>query len=564
MEWFKTNKGKKNSRTTVKRVSFLSTPPPKKVKGRKEVNWMNEGLYTSVAKTKKFPVNTKSFPLKKSSVSYFGKPTSNKNKKFIGQKSRPIEKAVFMKPVKLYHKPSYNSVNKKSTLVSSEVLLYGRTNLKRFGDRDMDGSPNNSDCSPGRVDMDGPVSWLKDKLSQIKTKESAADDKDIQMAIQRNLEKKEIKRKALDAKQTLKEAGIELSVEDVEKDIRQGREAEYQKEKEAGRVALLASNYRGSAGKLESAKERVRLKEYDLAQKELEDKPITAEDIRTLTKAKEEQTKQREKIYIGRGEKVLRAIMPTGTLPKTSQYSSPSKVKTGTGKAGRPKGSFKENQYIPGVGLVDVYTWRKYQRKQRAIARMSGPNYNQQYAQAPTPQYTSTSQYDPTKVYDQGNYDEGAYQAPEIYDRNNLPPDQAIDVQNTAQRYQRAMWNQRLQQIKTAQSKQLNSYQQAQLNEQMNDNTLNAPNFMKGELTNVGGQNSMTYTSPENNILNAPNVNLGQMRNVGSSSEKPAVTLSERPITNPHGEQYTEIDPVSGKVMLKKRISEKWMTGEAY
>lgn len=752
--------------TTTKDISFFNTTTTKKKNKHKDkdkdkiiFNWLDKGLYTpskknfsiktnnnifpfmnnkinNSIKTKRFPASgINSFPLiigkknsitglkqvsfltpsKKSSINYFGTSKAIKNKGlFLGQTSKTIQKATFMKPVKMNNKPSYNSISKKSTLLSSEASLYGRTNLKRYGDSDMDGSPNMFDCSPKNVRKDGFFSNLLNKATGGKMgqsdedytaeKQTKADDTYMEELKASNPDQSLAEERASkpykitpavvsETGETISEAFIPVSDEEVDKTIGdvqdrllefRKKEKKEQKDKES-EERNRAKDLRDEAlinKKEQLAKEQgYRLVEYvvtlpdgttqkrtryDIDENtKLGSKLLTQKEANALAEVKKglnvrkmqdtetmlaNQRKLLKTKYIPRiisgetynaatkkyeasgilpalsslgstiggavgvSEKFTNLINPmsTGLIPATStgEWTAAAKTsgykirkrpaailaamlppgaltkdvetiatkavryptgsegkKKGTsreydytpkGKGGRPKGTFKN--YIPGVGLVGIYDYRKYARKQNAITRMSGPQYGQQYAPQQNP-YATAQQYAPTKgINDQGNYDSSQYQAPRIYDQANVAPDQAQNLQNDAQRYQRAQWNMRYQQMMAK----MNPYQQAQMSEQMNDNPLKAPNFMKGELTNVGGQNSMTYTNPENNILNAPNVNMGQMRNVGSINEKPAVTLSERPVTNPHGDQFTEIDPVSGKVMLKRRISEKWMTGEAY
>ena len=37
----------------------------------------------------------------------------------------------------------------------------------------------------------------------------------------------------------------------------------------------------------------------------------------------------------------------------------------------------------------------------------------------------------------------------------------------------------------------------------------------------------------------------------------------QRPIANPLGEYYTEIDPATGRVTLHRRVQEKWLSGKS-
>jgi hypothetical protein len=56
----------------------------------------------------------------------------------------------------------------------------------------------------------------------------------------------------------------------------------------------------------------------------------------------------------------------------------------------------------------------------------------------------------------------------------------------------------------------------------------------------------------------------GEMRNVTKTNpEEGEIKLGERPQTNPYGDEWLDIEVGSGKPVLRKRIKEKWMTGEA-
>jgi hypothetical protein len=99
---------------------------------------------------------------------------------------------------------------------------------------------------------------------------------------------------------------------------------------------------------------------------------------------------------------------------------------------------------------------------------------------------------------------------------------------------------------------------QARMVAQKNDNIMNAPRFMMGELKNTGG--SILTTKPGDDILHAPDVMKGQLRNINAT---PSVAMGAKPQTMPHNEQYIEIDSISNKPMIKRRTSEKWATGEA-
>lgn len=95
---------------------------------------------------------------------------------------------------------------------------------------------------------------------------------------------------------------------------------------------------------------------------------------------------------------------------------------------------------------------------------------------------------------------------------------------------------------------------------QQQDNIMNAPNILRGELKATGGS-LLTPTGPQ--IMDAPNAFKGQLRNLTGGKDRPSVVVGERPQTNPYGDEYVDIELGSGKPVLKRRPREKWMTGEA-
>jgi len=101
---------------------------------------------------------------------------------------------------------------------------------------------------------------------------------------------------------------------------------------------------------------------------------------------------------------------------------------------------------------------------------------------------------------------------------------------------------------------------QSQVQEQFDDNVLNAPNVEQGELKQTAG---VFNEDPRFNILNAPDIQRGGLRNVGQFESVASVKLGERPNANPYGEEYSEIEPGSGRTLIKRRPQEKWATGEA-
>ena len=247
-----------------------------------------------------------------------------------------------------------------------------------------------------------------------------------------------------------------------------------------------------------------------------------------LTGAYSKQSKREQRKLTGQTLKLAGLLTPAGTISRPSG-------KTGTGSRGRPKGA-SGKYYIPGVGAVGVYQYRAYLRKQRKINRLQrkyGSQPNQEQLDSRYQQIVNAQEDNP----------EAFAQAVPAAQYEQL---QSVDEQRTVAQ-PNITYTGDLDQIKTL-----------QLQMQQRDNVLNAPSINQGQLQNTGGD--ILSDSGRPNILQAPNVNLGQMRNL---SPRSPVEVGDRPISNPYGDTYTDIDPISGKPILRRRPSEKWMTGEA-
>ncbi|MFI5405062.1 MAG: hypothetical protein ACHQ1D_00970 [Nitrososphaerales archaeon] len=254
--------------------------------------------------------------------------------------------------------------------------------------------------------------------------------------------------------------------------------------------------------------------------------------IKGLTKGPTKNQFRARRRFGGRVISGVRLLTPAGTVPAPNR-------KTGTGKRGRPSGP-SGRYFIPGVGAVGVYQYRAWLRQQKRVKRLearSSPS-SAVAAGSNTPavqQLTSqqnTMQYEeevPTQQYNQV---------------------EEMQMQQPMQQTQQPVY--------PTGSQGLVAQQQIQLQMQQRDNILLAPQFMKGELKNTGADLMSDKGRP--NILQAPNAFLGQLRNMQARNP---VELSQKPITNPTGEYYTDIDPISGQPILHKRPSERWMTGES-
>ena len=215
--------------------------------------------------------------------------------------------------------------------------------------------------------------------------------------------------------------------------------------------------------------------------------------------------------------KVAGLLLPVTAAKISSSYSDgQSGAKKGR-RVGRPKGP--SGKYaIPGVGPVGVYEFRRWKRQQLALERM-------ERGQEPIDQ----EQYE-REINDQ-QYEE-QYEEQQSQRQVPLPPDSSQ------------------QQSAPPQS---NQYEQENITEE------EMSRRKRQEMTSSSRRNVL-QTPEEDNVLNAPNVQRGELRGVGQNSALINVDDLNRPITNPDGDYYTEIDPVSGKQVLRRRVREKWLS----
>jgi len=241
---------------------------------------------------------------------------------------------------------------------------------------------------------------------------------------------------------------------------------------------------------------------------------------------------------------IVSALVPGPIAGSRAIYGQGKKAKAAGPKrpVGRPKGSYKH--YIPGRGAVSGAEYDKWVKIQKMKGKRVGTmQYSGQVGtiDGPKPVYRTK---EPQQL------STGIDMDPEVMTAQVMeakPIESSPENQAVKQPMAQVQGNSYEEQIKARQRY-----------EQQHDNVLNvekiqAPNIMKGEMV---GQ------APEDNILNAPNINEGGMRNVQGEKVE-GVELGDRPQTNPHGDEYLEIEPGSGKAYIKRRITEKWATGEA-
>lgn len=228
----------------------------------------------------------------------------------------------------------------------------------------------------------------------------------------------------------------------------------------------------------------------------------------------------------GRTLGLVRLLTPAGTVP--SAASSKNK-----GRRGRPAGP-SGRYFIPGVGPVGVYQYRAWLANQRRLRSLRGDESVQQMQT----------------------------QAKQVYMPEGIPAEQAAYAQEVPAYQFNQIRGQDIPRqpklIRPSGTGNLVQQQEIQLQMQQADNILLAPQFMKGQLTNTGADILSDKGRP--NILQAPNAFLGQLRNLQARNP---VELGEKPITNPYGDYFTTIDPITGNAIIQRRVKEKWLTGEA-
>lgn len=215
------------------------------------------------------------------------------------------------------------------------------------------------------------------------------------------------------------------------------------------------------------------------------------------------QSTGQQKMITKRVVRALSTVVPQGTV--RDPYPTKNRgLKGESGGRGRPAGP-SGKYIIPGIGPVGVFQYRAWLTQQRKLKSVTGQDIRQQMQQQVPQQTVPQSSYQ-NQTQNQSQYSEQA--APQQYQQ---------------QQYQTPQY-------------------QAQPSQPVDDNILHAPSIGRGELRKPVAINTNAQV---------------RMMDVASR-------LGPRPIGNPQGDQYTDIDPVSGQPIYRKRLSEKWATGEAY
>ena len=547
----------------------------------------------------------KSRRIKPVSVSYLGLkyPTSKSTVSFLG---RP--KNIKMTPSSIFKKERIN-----------------QRYFSKWGDADMDGSPNYFDCDPINFLKDAkPIKrgnvfkMLKEGTKRVLKREAEA-LKDIYPKRRERIEAKERKEKIQRVEERVKERKekIETIKLDIEakktgkvkdpltgeiilpskEEIKQVAAEEKLLEK-ASESALKRKKAEGGYEKfLEAAKitgpaRDVKMKELAIEetiaagrrpsqkqilayQKALEKTSISARGKRMaqalgvggvagvlggygLTKTKEGSVVYGKEMRArsARVRKLTEAASGLLFSPALTAKSFSSEPR-GRGRPAGPSGEYK-------IGGKPVYEeeYRQWQAKQNALNRML-PSEAQ--SQTLTPEYLEYIKAQQIQQQMQAQQAQAPQEVPqeamgsEEGMNEPVPSDQAPQTEGMTNEVVQAIEEAKRRAYVRASPEEIRQAQQAA---QQQDQILNAPNFMKGELKAAGGS-ILTPQGPQ--IMDAPNAFKGELRNVYKTEEGgvPAVTLSERPQTNPYGDEYLEIEPGSGKPVVRRRIREKWMTGEA-
>jgi len=442
--------------------------------------------------------------------------------------------------------------------------------LRPWGDADMDGSPNHMDCNPREVGEDGKI-W--DAIKGAGQKYT-----DVVESVSGGLKKAAY---YLRSKEGRKAHEIDVGLANAQKAKRNLSKLQKEREKTNEEYKRDARKVRYIKNKIEEAeaegKDTKQLERQRRALEKVEEESfsdlskITAQvktiksKADTITQLEKKQEKVSKILETKRGKivgSILSATTPLGAVPEISHMAKAKVVgskKGKKGKSGRGRPSGPSGKYIVDGEPVteseyqEIRTIENKKRKAMGYAKIPTKSYalntikqavsrqenagaipEQEVGQAvPMREIETPIQESTQAVPQEYTYKEGEAIPEELYEE---PTQQS-------QQPQRQM-----------------TVEEAQFQEQANDNILRAPNIMKGELNQTSG---IFREDPKYNILNAPNFNQGGLRNVGQTEEAQSVTLGERPNSNPYGTEYTEIEPGTGRVILKRRPQEKWMTGES-
>ena len=189
-------------------------------------------------------------------------------------------------------------------------------------------------------------------------------------------------------------------------------------------------------------------------------------------------------------------------------------------KGGRPRGTYK--YAIPGKGGVPVQEYRRWSAAQRRLQRMKD---QQLIAMAqrggPHPEGSESLPEEMATRDTPIDYETPEEEGTTYEDSPQVPYEDVIQYGDEQQQYEEEQQPEQEQ-------------QQAQYREPpRTDNILNAPNISRGELRNQAPKNP--YKGPDD---------------------------TTKPIVNPDGDYFTDVDPMTGKPLLRRRVRERWIAGD--
>ena len=466
--------------------------------------------------------NKKRKSKKKSNNDFFGMGKSpsylggKSNINFLNSKQKPLKRVKRIK-----QKPLFNSNNKRKNnsrppnfLSGGKVIpkqKYVNLNYKQikkrfpgfnpYGDADMDGSMNYKDCKPFDASKDGFFGRALSVVTGGKYGQSKADYSTERAEKKTRREGKRI------AEGMLRRVKIEK--------LKKGITEKFEKK---GRVLS-----------------EIELQKKARRKQTLQEIGETGEGVRKLSRKllyKKVPIMKKGKVVgyktVLRGGKsvstvALKAVALTGIPVKIPKEKGSKSGKT-YASAGRPKGPSGKYQ-IPGIGPVYEHRYKKWLTKQRALARIQA----EQARGIPTKDISEVPET-----------------TEELPEETETPEEQPQQL--TPEQIQRLRQIQQMRKAQQAQQpQQVQQVQQVQQPQQYPQ--------QRPEQT-VGGP-------VQDNILNAPNIARGELRASQSGQQIQSTSLGEKPQVNPYGEYYTNIDPMTGKPIMQRRISEKFVTGEA-
>lgn len=428
--------------------------------------------------------------------------------------------------------------------------------IKKWGDIDMDGSPNWLDCKPLDASRDGIFSALASAFSKIKGGFKRADSDDEEYLPEEKKYRPKWHKKKGKAVSSIIEAQREKA------------------QLESGKVsrAKLLLGMTGDLKKTEMRGEKElesKLQQHPIERLKLAGKQ-EKQDLKRLKIKKQVQAEQAisKKIKSPKGfmsaldEKGRRlgsiiSRNPAGLRTHLGQLTTTlTGIETGTkkefhhkyhkqtGLKGRPVGTWKYS--IPGKGKVPVQVYKAWLAREKAKYRIKGS----------AGQETQPIRY---RTYGQPTEHQPAVRTAVVSEEGVVEVERPVMEKPIVQQPGQEEYRQHV-------PEEYYEEQRRQQIQQM-DNPLHAPNINKGEM--VGSAQGTFAGGPTGStILQAPNVNKGEMRNEYYQPRQRGETTQhfdtvQRPVINEYGDEYIDIDPASGRPLLRRRIRERWIQPDA-